>query len=245
MCLRSRSWVRATKVASAPRARLTGLNGRVERTERRRLGDLADLGGRRVLALGQAVDLVVEHEDRELHVAAQGVDEVIAADRERVAVAGHHPDVEIGSRHREAGRDRRGPAVDRVHAVGVHVVREAGGTADPGDEHRVLAPHAELGQQAAAPRTGSCSPRSPGTSAPPGRWPSPSGSSTGPRRRSSCVLPCAGLDAVDLLQDGPLDLADPEGRPCTCDSTFASTRNSERTRRVRWPRLPSGTRIAS
>ena len=27
MCLRSMSWVRATKVASAPRARLTGLNG--------------------------------------------------------------------------------------------------------------------------------------------------------------------------------------------------------------------------
>ena len=27
MCSRSMSWVRATKVASAPRARLTGLNG--------------------------------------------------------------------------------------------------------------------------------------------------------------------------------------------------------------------------
>ena len=28
MCFRSMSWVRATKVASAPRARLSGLNGR-------------------------------------------------------------------------------------------------------------------------------------------------------------------------------------------------------------------------
>ena len=48
---------------------------------------------------------------------------------------------------REAGGDRRRPPVDRVHPVGVHVVREPRCAADPGDEDRVLAAHAELGQQ--------------------------------------------------------------------------------------------------
>ena len=67
----------------------------VERAERRRLGDLAHLRGRRVLALGQAVDLVVEQQDGDVHVAAQGVDQVVAADRQRVAVAGDDPDVEV------------------------------------------------------------------------------------------------------------------------------------------------------
>ena len=48
----------------------------------------------------------------------------------------------------QAGRDRRGAAVDRVHPVGVHVVREARGAADPGHDDHVLAGDAEAGQEA-------------------------------------------------------------------------------------------------
>src|SRR5262249_10279840 len=44
----------------------------------------------------------------------------------------------------EAGRDRRRPPVDRVEAVGVHVVREAARAADPRDEHDVLPRDAEV-----------------------------------------------------------------------------------------------------
>ena len=51
----------------------------VHRTDRSRLGHLAGLGGRRVLALGQPVDAVVEQHDGDVHVAPQGVDQVIAA----------------------------------------------------------------------------------------------------------------------------------------------------------------------
>jgi hypothetical protein len=50
--------------------------------EGRGLGDLAQLGGGRRLALGQAVDLVVEEQDLDRDVAAQGMDEVVAADRQ-------------------------------------------------------------------------------------------------------------------------------------------------------------------
>jgi hypothetical protein len=50
---------------------------------------------------------------------------VVAADREGVAVAGDHPDVEVGTGDGQAGGDGRGPAVDGVHPVGVHVIGEA------------------------------------------------------------------------------------------------------------------------
>ena len=118
----------------------------VERAERRRLRDLAHLARRRVLALGEAVDLVVEHEDLHVHVAAQRVDEVVAADREHVAVAADHPHVEVGTGERDTGRDRRRAAVDRVNAVGVHVVRQARRAADARHEHEVFGLDAGLGQ---------------------------------------------------------------------------------------------------
>src|SRR5439155_20378463 len=43
--------------------------------------------------------------------------------------------------------DRQGTAVDRVHPVGLHVVREARGAADTGDEDDLLAREAELGHE--------------------------------------------------------------------------------------------------
>ena len=59
-CLASTSTLRATKVAVGAEGQGERVERMVDRAERRRLGDLADLGGRRVLALGQAVDPVVE-----------------------------------------------------------------------------------------------------------------------------------------------------------------------------------------
>src|SRR5262249_43406062 len=47
-------------------------------------------------------------------------------------------------RHAEPGRDRRGPAVDRVEAVGVHVIREAARAADPGDEDDIFLGNAQV-----------------------------------------------------------------------------------------------------
>ena len=119
----------------------------VERTERRRLRDLADFGRRRVLALRQSVDLVVEQQDLDVDVAAQRVDQVVAADRQRIAVARHDPHVQIRSRHRQTGRDRGSAAVDAVHPVRVHVVREASRATDARHEHGVFAPHAEVGHE--------------------------------------------------------------------------------------------------
>ena len=124
------------------------VEGMVERAERSRLRDLPELGRRRVLPLREPVDAVVEEEDLQVHVAAQRVDEVVPADRERVAVAGDDPHGEVGPRHGEAGRDRGRATVDRVHPVRLHVVREPGGAADAGDEDDPLALEPELGHEA-------------------------------------------------------------------------------------------------
>ena len=61
----------------------------------RRLGLLAKLRSRTVLALGQTINPVVEKDVIDVEVAANGVHEVIAANRKRVAVAGDHPNAQI------------------------------------------------------------------------------------------------------------------------------------------------------
>lgn len=124
------------------------VEGGVQGAHRGRLGDLADLGGGAVLALGQPVDPVVEEQDLEVDVAPEGVDQVVAADGQRVAVARDDPDGQVAAGGGEAGGDGRGAAVDRVHPVGVHVVREAGGAADAGDEDDVLLRQAQFGHEA-------------------------------------------------------------------------------------------------
>ena len=142
------SIARATKVASAPIASESGLNGWSSEPIGVDFVTLPSSRRRRVLALRQPVDLVVEEQDLEVHVPAQRVDQVVAADRQRVAVAGHDPDGQVRTGHGQTGRDRRRAAVDRVHPVGLHVVREARGAADPGHEDDPLALQPELGHEA-------------------------------------------------------------------------------------------------
>jgi hypothetical protein len=115
------------------------VEGPVERPHRRRLVPRAERARRRVLPFREPVDLVVEEQDLDVHVPAQRMDQVVAADRQRVTVAGHDPDGQVRSGRGEARRDRRRASVDRVHPVGLHVVGEARGAADPGDEHDLLA----------------------------------------------------------------------------------------------------------
>src|SRR3954453_13746105 len=57
---------------------------------------------------------------------------MVAADGEAVAVAAEQEDVEIGPGQADAAGIRDGAAMDEVRAVAVHEIREARGTADPG-----------------------------------------------------------------------------------------------------------------
>ena len=103
-------------------------------TVRRGLGDLAEFGGRGILTLGQTVDLVVEEDDVDVDVAADGVDKVVTADCEGVTVTGCLPDAEGRVGHLHTGGNRCCTAVDGVETEGIHIVRETRGTADTGDD---------------------------------------------------------------------------------------------------------------
>ncbi len=119
----------------------------VGRAHGRRLRHFAQLARRRVLALREPVDPVVEEQDRDVDVAPEHVQQVVAADRQAVSVPRDHEDLELGPGELEPGRQGRGAAVDGVEAVGVHVVREAARAADARDEHDVLSRDAEIGHR--------------------------------------------------------------------------------------------------
>ena len=102
-----------------------GVERLLDRAVRRGLGDLAQLRSGGVLAFGQTVNLVVEQNDVEVHVAADGVDEVVAADGQRVAVAGGDPHREARVGRLDARRHGVCAAVYGVEPVGFHVVDEA------------------------------------------------------------------------------------------------------------------------
>ena len=121
---------------------------RVDRALRGRGRPRAEPRGRRVLPLGEAVDFVVEQQHLDVDVAPDRVQRVVAADRQAVAVAHHYPDVEVGVGELGARRDGGRAAVDRVEAVGRHIVREARGAADAGDEHHVFRRELEVGHRA-------------------------------------------------------------------------------------------------
>ena len=121
---------------------------RFERAHRRRGRARAAPGGRRVLTLGQAVNLVVEQQDLQIDVAPERVQKMVAADRKPIAVAAHHPDVQVRIGQLDARGDGRRAAVDAVKAVGGEVVRKACRAADAGDENRLLRHRPDLRERA-------------------------------------------------------------------------------------------------
>ena len=103
----------------------TGIERMFDGAVRRGLGDGAELGGRRILALRQTVDLIVEEHDIDVDVATDGVDEMVSADGEGVAVAAGLPHGQGRIGHLDTCGDGRCTAVDAVEPVGVHVIWKA------------------------------------------------------------------------------------------------------------------------
>jgi len=122
------------------------IDGGVNGTVRRRRGACACIGGWRVLALGQAVDRIVEQQQVEVDVAAQRMQQMVAADRQEIAVAARHPDIQVRIGQFDAGCDGRGAAVDRVEAVGGDVVGQSCCTADTRDEDDLVRRAPDIGQ---------------------------------------------------------------------------------------------------
>src|SRR3546814_10096665 len=82
--------------------------------------------------------LVVEQHDLAVEIAADDVHRMIAADRQPVAVAGDDPDVEMRIRELQPRRERRRAAVDRMEAIGFHIIGKARRAADAADRKSVV-----------------------------------------------------------------------------------------------------------
>ena len=63
---------------------------------------------------------------------------MIPTDRKRVTVAGSHPHFQFGADRLDARGYCGCAAVNGVEAKGVHIIREAAGTADAGDDDKIL-----------------------------------------------------------------------------------------------------------
>ena len=85
-----------------------GIEGLIQRAKRGRLGFCALSAGGRILSFGQAVDSVIEHKDVKVYVTSQGVDQVVTANTQGVAIAGDNPDREVRVGQLQAGGDGRG-----------------------------------------------------------------------------------------------------------------------------------------
>ena len=122
-----------------------GIERTLHRTVGRRLGNLAELRRRRVLSFGETVNLVIEQHHVQVDVTADGVDEMVAADGERVAVARHHKDAQVGVGRLETRSDGVGTAVYAVETVCAHVIGETRRTADTGDHRETRMFHVGIG----------------------------------------------------------------------------------------------------
>src|SRR5258708_1042276 len=120
------------------------IEGAVHGPERRRFRLLVEFRRRRVLAFRQTVDLIVEKENFDADIAPQHVNRVIPTDGQRVAVASGDPNFQVRTNSLDAGSYGRRTTMNRMETKCVHVIREAAGAADTGNNHEVLALDAQL-----------------------------------------------------------------------------------------------------
>ena len=97
------------------------------------LGPLPEDGRGREVAAGLAEDAVVEHEAGDVLAPGGGVDDLLQALVDHVAIAldGEHDGVGLGPL--DTGGQRRGPAVQGLEHLDVEVVGEGGVAADAED----------------------------------------------------------------------------------------------------------------
>ena len=108
------------------------------RSKRRGFGDKTLRAGRRVLALGQTVDAVVEETDVQVHVPSYLMNEMVSADSQAVAVTAHLPNSQFGMRCLDARSDCATATMDCIKTIRIEVVRHTAGTTDTGDNSHLM-----------------------------------------------------------------------------------------------------------
>ena len=109
------------------------IDGLVEGAPGVGLGFEAERRGGRCLLFRQAVNGVIHDDVGHAWIFAGGVDEVVAADGEAVAVSAEDEDMQIVAAETDASGKGERAAVDVMAAVGVDEIREARRTTDAGE----------------------------------------------------------------------------------------------------------------
>ena len=102
---------------------------------RRGRARLADQRGGRHLSAGHAIDRVIDEEYGDVFTAIGGVNNLRRADRRQIAIALIADDDAVGVRPLDAGCDRRGASVRRLHVAGIKVVVAEHRAADRRHQH--------------------------------------------------------------------------------------------------------------
>ena len=97
------------------------------------IGTLAHSGCGRSLVLGQPVDVVIQQQNRQIHVVADRVNPVTRTDGATVAIARDYEYVQIRTAAPHAAGNRKRASMKTVKPVGLHVVRKAAGAPDSGN----------------------------------------------------------------------------------------------------------------
>src|SRR5690606_26503556 len=97
------------------------------------------------LTLGQAVDMVVHHDVRDVGISAYRVNEVAHPDGKPVTIAAHSQHRQVPVRQLDSRGRRQRPPVDHVEVVGVDVVPDFTRAADTGYDHHVFRTQSQIG----------------------------------------------------------------------------------------------------
>ena len=82
--------------------------------------------GRRILSAGHTIDIIIKYDDRQIDVSSACVDQMVAADRSRVAVAGNDDHVQLRICKLHTGRKRDRSAMRGMQGIIVHITRCSG-----------------------------------------------------------------------------------------------------------------------
>src|SRR5665811_1172036 len=91
-----------------------------------------------MLSFGEPIDLVIEHQQIHVEVPAQQVNGMVAADAHAVAIATHDPYTEFWSCSFQPGSNSSSAPMDRVHTIGIHIVRKPAAAANARNDHNIF-----------------------------------------------------------------------------------------------------------
>src|SRR5579872_2872627 len=95
-------------------------------------------GSWRGLALSQAINFIVHHDNSDINIAQCGVDKVACTDTEHVTVAADCHNGQVWSRHFHALGKRQRTPMHAVNTKGLHEVWETAGATNARYHHRLV-----------------------------------------------------------------------------------------------------------